>query len=281
MNIFQAVLLGIVQGITEFLPISSTAHLTLAGKYLGLIDPNNPEHWTAFIAIIQLGTLAAVIIYFFGDIISMVRDLAKDTFNSTPKNGNRWSHNSRLALQIVIGTIPVATIGLLLKKIIEGNLTKELTTIGSSMIVLALVLIWAEKAGKRNRDLEKTTWVDGLWVGIGQCFALIPGSSRSGTTISAALFLGLNRESAARFSFLLSIPAVFASGMLELYEARHYYHDLGTLNIIVATLVSGIVGYLSIAFLLKYLRTHSTYLFIWYRLALGVFLWALVFMGMN
>jgi undecaprenyl-diphosphatase len=278
MNIFQAILLGIVQGITEFLPISSTAHLTLAGKFLGLIDPNNPDHWTAFIAIIQLGTLAAVIIYFLGDIISMVKDVVKDAANSVPRNGGRWSHNSKLAWQIVIGTIPVATIGLLLKKIIEGNLTKELTTIGTSMIVLALILVWAEKVGKRNRGLEKTTWLDGLLVGIGQCFALIPGSSRSGTTISAALFLGLNREAAARFSFLLSIPAVFASGMLELYEARHYYHDLGTLNIIVATLVSGIVGYLSIAFLLKYLKTHSTYLFIWYRLALGVFLWALVFM---
>ncbi|MFI5252567.1 MAG: undecaprenyl-diphosphatase UppP [Bacteroidota bacterium] len=281
MTIIQAILLGIIQGISEFLPISSTAHLTLAGKYLGLIDPNNPEHWTAYIAIIQLGTLAAVIIYFFEDVISMLRDLVKDARNKPSGDVSRWGKNSRLAGQIFVGTLPVATIGLALKKIIEGNLTKELTTIGSSMILLALVLIWAEKAGKRNRSIGQTTWKDGLLVGIGQCFALIPGSSRSGTTISTALFLGFDRETAARYSFLLSIPAVFASGMLELYEARHYYHDLGTLNIIVGTLVSGIVGYLSIAFLLKYLKTHSTYLFIWYRLALGIFLWVLIFMGHN
>ena len=279
MNILQAILLGIVQGITEFLPISSTAHLTLAGKYLGLIDPNNPEHWTAFIAIIQLGTLAAVLIYFFSDIVAMIRALLKDSLNKTPRNGGRWTQNSRLAWQITVGTIPVVIVGLGFKKIIEGALTKELTTIASSMILLALVLVWAEKVGKRNRGLDKTTWKDGFLVGIAQCFALIPGSSRSGTTITGALFLGLNRESAARFSFLLSIPAVFASGLLELYEARHYYHDLGTVNIIVATLVSGIVGYFSIAFLLKYLKTHSTYLFIWYRLALGVFLWVLILTG--
>jgi len=275
MNIMYAVLLGIIQGITEFLPISSTAHLTLAGKYLGLIG--SPEDWTAFIAIIQLGTVAAVIIYFFRDLIAICRSLLADLRKPAAGNSPKWSAESQLGWKIVIGTLPVVVIGLLFKKAIEGTFTKELSTIATSMIVLAVILLLAERTGKRARTVEQSTWMDALIIGLAQACALIPGSSRSGTTITAGLFLGLSREAAARFSFLLSIPAVVASGFYELYEARHHLSNLGGIApVVVATLVSGIDGYASIAFLLRYLRTHTTYVFIAYRVVLGLFLWGIV-----
>src|SRR5258706_6522931 len=235
MTFFQAILLGIIQGITEFLRISSTAHLTLAGKLLGLIDPARPEEWTAFIAIIQLGTVAAVLLYFAKDLLTMTGDLLVD-IRKTERGASRWSPNSRLAGQIILGTIPVVIIGLAFKKIIEGYLTKEISTIATSTILLALVLLWAEKSGKRDRDQNRSTWKDALWIGFAQAAALIPGSSRSGTTITAGLFLGFTRETAARFSFLLSIPAVLASGMYEMYRIRHEMGHIGLLPTLVATL---------------------------------------------
>jgi undecaprenyl-diphosphatase len=271
MNLFDAILLGIIQGLTEFLPVSSTAHLTIAGRLLGLIDPARPEDWTAFIAMMQLGTVAAVIIYFFKDLRKILLSLVKD---SITKQG--WSGDSRLAGQIILGTLPVAVIGLSLKKIIEGSLTKELSTMGTSLVVLALFLFWAEKVGKRNRTLATTTWVDALVVGCAQAMALVPGSSRSGTTITAGLFMGLEREAAARFSFLLSIPAVIASGFFEFYEVRHHILDLGVTQLVASTCVAFVVGYATIAFLLRYLKTHTTFAFIYYRIILGIVLWVAV-----
>ena len=279
MTLLNAILLGIIQGLTEFLPISSTAHLTLAGKFLGLIDPAQPEEWTAFIAIIQLGTVAAVLLYFVKDLMAIAGDLARDFRNKKDSGGPRWSLNSRLAGQILIGTIPVVVIGLVFRKIIEGYLTKEISTIATSMILLALVLLWAEKVGKRSRNQNQSTWQDGLLIGVAQAAALIPGSSRSGTTITAGLFLGFQRETAARFSFLLSIPAVLASGLFELYKIRHEMGHIGILPTAVATLVSGVVGYASIAFLLRYLKTHTTYVFFFYRVGLGILLWGLYLAG--
>jgi undecaprenyl-diphosphatase len=278
MSLLQSIILGIVQGLTEFLPISSTAHLTLAGKYMGLIDPQNPEVWTAYIAIIQLGTLIAVLIYFSRDILEMISALLHDVKNPGP---DKWSVHSKLAFNIVAGSIPVAIVGLGLKKIIEGALTKSLIVIGMSMVGLALVLYIAERVSKKTRPLESTTWKDAVVVGLCQCLALIPGSSRSGTTITGGLFLGLTREAAARFSFLLSIPAVLGSGLLEAWEARHMAGQLSTTNVLAAIVAAMIVGYLSIAFLLKYLKTHTTFLFIWYRVLLGVVLLVLVFNGIN
>jgi undecaprenyl-diphosphatase len=276
MSLLHAILLGIIQGLTEFLPVSSTAHLTVAGKILGLIDPARPEDWTAFIAIMQLGTVGAVVIYFYGELITIATSLIVDLRRRRVAGESRWSGESRLAGKIILGTVPVVILGLALKTMIEGSLTKEISTIGTSLIALALVLLWAEKVGKRIRDQEQTTWKDALVVGIAQAFALIPGSSRSGTTITAGLFLGLTRETAARFSFLLSIPAVVASGLFEMYRARHEIGSIGILPLALSTIVAGIVGYASIAFLLKYLKTHSTFVFIWYRIALGVILWYLI-----
>jgi undecaprenyl-diphosphatase len=271
MSLFYSILLGIIQGITEFLPVSSTAHLTIAGTFLHLINNDRPEEWTAFIAVIQIGTMAAVIIYFFKDLVEIVEGFFVDgvRYVQSPSNG---LGRARMGWYIILGTLPVAVIGLAFRKIIEGTLTKSLTVIGISAIVLALILWLAERVGSRKKEMANVTWLDSLIVGFAQSLALIPGSSRSGTTITAGLFLGITRSDAARFSFLLSIPAVFASGMLELYEMRHFMHDLGIMNVVVATLVSGIVGYASIAFLLRYLKTHTTYVFIFYRIALGVLL---------
>jgi len=268
MSLFYAILLGIIQGITEFLPISSTAHLTIAGSLLGLVNPDRPDEWTAFIAVIQLGTMAAVVIYFFKDLVQIVEGFFADglKYVQAPSNG---LGRARMGWYIILGTIPVAVIGLAFRKIVEGALTKSLTVIGTSLITLALVLWLAEKVGSRKKGMANVTWLDSLIVGFAQSLALIPGSSRSGTTITAGLFLGINRADAARFSFLLSVPAVFASGMLEMYEMRHFFHDLGVVNVVVATLVSGVVGYASIAFLLRYLKTHTTYLFIFYRIVVG------------
>jgi undecaprenyl-diphosphatase len=273
MNIFEAIILGIIQGITEFLPISSTAHLTLAGKVLGIVQSTDPEDWTAFMAIMQLGTVAAVIIHFLKDYLMMGKNLLNDYHTGRLKIYNQWSTETRLASLVVIGTVPVVIIGLLFKDFIEGAFTKELSTIATSLIALALILFWAEKIGKHNRDEQHTNWWDALTVGIAQALALIPGSSRSGTTITAGLFLGLDRETAARFSFHLSIPAVLASGFYQLYEARHHIGDIGIDTILISSIVAGVVGYWSISFLLKYLQKHTTYIFILYRILLGIAIW--------
>ena len=269
MNLFEAILLGIIQGLTEFLPISSTGHLTVAGKFLNLISTNNPEQWTAFIAIIQLGTLLAVLVYFWQDIILIIKDFFQDNIINRVKYSEQ-KINSKLGWLIIIGTIPVVIIGLAFKDAIEGALTKNLYVIAISLIALAIILAVAEKIAKFKKELKDVTMFDSIIIGIAQAFALIPGSSRSGTTITAGLFVGLKRETAARFSFLLSIPAVFASGVLQIYEAMKFVDQSMALNIIVATIISGLSGYLAIDFLLKYLKKNSTFLFVYYRIALGI-----------
>jgi len=271
LNLFEAILLGIIQGLTEFLPISSTGHLTVAGKLMNLVSADHPEQWTAFIALIQLGTLLAVLIYFWKDIISIIKDFFQDNLIKRVKYSEQ-KINSKLGWLIIIGTIPVVIIGLAFKDAIEGALTKNLYVIAASLIVLALILALAEKIANFKKELENITILDSIIIGFAQALALIPGSSRSGTTITAGLFVGLKRDSAARFSFLLSIPAVFASGVLQLYEAVKFVDQSMAVNIIVATIVSGISGYLAIDFLLKYLKKNSTFIFIYYRIALGIFI---------
>lgn len=269
MSVLEAVFLGIIQGLTEFLPISSTGHLTLAGKLMNLISEENPEHWTAFIAIIQLGTLIAVLVYFWNDLINIIKDFVRNNLIK-PVRYSEQNLNSKLGWLIIIGTIPVVVIGLAFKDIIEGALTKNLYVIASSLIGLALILAAAEKIARFKKDVKDITILDSLIVGLAQAVSLIPGSSRSGTTITAGLFAGLNREAAARFSFLLSVPAVLASGALQLYEALKFVDQTMILNLIVATVVSAVSGYLAIDFLLKYLKKHSTFVFIFYRIGLGI-----------
>ncbi|MBM2814602.1 MAG: Undecaprenyl-diphosphatase [Ignavibacteria bacterium] len=270
MTILQAILLGILQGLTEFLPISSTAHLTLAGKYLGLIDPAHPEAWTAFIATIQLGTMLAVIFYFANEIREIASAFTSENFTKRKQPFKIQSQNSKMGWYVILGTIPVVIVGLLLSKVIEGGLTKSLPVIATSLIVLGLLLALAEKTAKFTKKYNSIKLKDALLIGLAQCLALIPGASRSGTTITAGLFLGLERESAARFSFLLSIPAVFASGIYEFYKTRHFLMANSGLALVVATVVSALSGYIAIAFLLRYLRTRTSYIFVIYRILLGV-----------
>ena len=265
MSWIEAVIIGIVQGLSEFLPISSTAHMTLAGRGLGIIG--SPESWTAFIAVVQLGTLAAVLLYFRHDLVSITRHFIGDNLRRVPLR--EQSVDARMGWSIIIGTIPIAVIGLLLKDFIEGAFTKNLLVIGTSLFVLGVILEIAERRGKFNRTIGETTWRDALWVGLAQVLALIPGSSRSGTTITAGMFLGLTREAAARFSFLLSIPAIGASGVLEFFEVYDTLDSDGFITLAIATVVAGISGYLCIAFLLRYLRTATTRVFVFYRCILG------------
>ena len=277
MTILQAIVLGIVQGLTEFIPVSSTAHLVFAsravGLYAGMDKALQAEQTTASIAVIQLGTLLAVLIYFARDIVNITRAFVFDHLalvsGRVPDDRKRISHEAWLGWLVIIGSIPVAVVGLLFKKQIEGTFTKNLWVIATMMVVVALLLGVAEKVGKRERDMSQLGIRDALALGFAQVLALIPGSSRSGSTIMGGLFAGETREAAARFSFLLSIPAVGASGLLELKEAIHKVPSENYAALGVATVVSGIVGYFSIWFLLRYLRTHSTGVFIVYRLIVG------------
>ncbi|HEY3102318.1 MAG TPA: undecaprenyl-diphosphatase UppP [Pyrinomonadaceae bacterium] len=287
MSLLQAILLGIVQGLTEFIPISSTAHLVLAIRAMNL--RLTPEQATASIAVIQLGTLLAVVIYFARDIWNITRafihdhlvilkDGRRDQFNRENEHA-RLSPEAWLGWLIIIGTIPVVVVGLLFKKQIEGAFTKNLLVIATMMVVVAVFLTVAELVGKKRNRMQELGVGDALAVGFAQCLALIPGSSRSGSTIMAGLFAGQTRETAARFSFLLSIPAIAASGLLELVEALHKLPQGSFVNLAVGTVVSGIIGYISIWFLLRYLRTHSTGIFIGYRLFVGGAILIALFMG--
>jgi undecaprenyl-diphosphatase len=273
MSLFYAVLLGIIQGLTEFLPISSTAHLTLAAKLMGLINADTSEAWTAFIAVMQLGTLAAVIAYFLKDLAGMLAALVGDLkvlFSSG--RPLTFSTRSRLGLYLIIGTVPIGIVGVFLSKVIHGMFTKSTLVIIGSLVLLAVLLWIAERVASHARNLEDLTWRDALAIGMAQVLALIPGSSRSGTTITAALFLNLSRPAAARFSFLLSIPAVLGSGLYELTKISSSVLHFGMLNLIMATLVSALSGYAAIAWLLRYLSTHTTLAFVWYRFGLGALL---------
>src|ERR1700694_4258892 len=292
MTLFQAIILGIVQGLTEFIPVSSTAHLVFASRAVGLyngVDATlQAEQTTATIAVLQLGTVLAVLIYFAGDIVKITRAFVVDhlaliagrrRISSADGSDQRLSLDAWLGWLVIIGSIPVGIVGLLFKKQIEGTFTKNLWVIATMMVVVALLLTIAEFVGRQRRRMQELGLKDALAVGFAQVLALIPGSSRSGSTIMAGLFAGETRETAARFSFLLSIPAVAASGLLELKQAlRILPHDSLT-TLAVGTIVSGIVGYASIWFLLRYLRTHTTGIFIGYRLLLGGAILVLLFSG--
>lgn len=299
MTLLQAIIIGIVQGLTEFIPISSTAHIIFAAKALDLFGGAGAtlraEQTTAAIAVVQLGTLLAVLVYFAPDILTIsvafIRDhLALLTSGARPREmraadghiartRTRLSDDARLGWLIFIGSLPVGVVGLLFKKQIEGTFTKNLWIIAIMMVAVAVLLAIAEKVGSRRRGMSELGVGDALAVGCAQVLALIPGASRSGSTIMGGLFVGERRETAARFSFLLSIPAVAASGLLELREAVHKLPQGSGLPLFVATATAGLVGYASIWFLLRFLRTHSTAAFIIYRLAVGLALLALLTLG--
>jgi undecaprenyl-diphosphatase len=269
--VLEAIVLGITQGLTEFLPISSTAHLRIVPAFAGWEDPG-----AAFTAVTQLGTMAAVLLYFRHDLLR----IASAWLRSWRDPAVRSSLDARLGWYIVIGTIPIGIFGLIFKDQIEDG-ARDLYLIGTALIVLGLLLLAAERVAKHDRPLEKITTRDGIAIGFAQALALVPGVSRSGATLTAGLFLGFDRQSAARYSFLLSVPAVVLSGLFEFAsilggeEGEHV--GLGALAI--ATALAFAVGYASIAFLLRYLAHHSTILFVVYRVGLGALVLALAAAG--
>lgn len=290
MTILQAIILGIVQGLTEFIPISSTAHLIFASRWTNLYN-GNAEQTTATIAVIQLGTLLAVFVYFAGDIWNISTSFVKDHLGKLGvgvkrhyQHGNRFrpnwmSNETWLGWLVIVGSIPIGTIGLLLKEVIEGEATKNLWLISGMMIGIAVLLAVAEVVGSQQKDIERLGIFDALAVGLAQCLALIPGASRSGSTIMGGLFAGQTRETAARFSFLLSIPAITAAGLLEFKEALEILPKQDLTPLIVGIIVSAIVGYASIWFLLWFLRKRSNAIFIGYRIVVGGVIMLLLWQG--
>jgi undecaprenyl-diphosphatase len=290
MTLLQAIILGIVQGLTEFIPISSTAHLVFASRWTGIYN-GDPQQITATMAVIQLGTLAAVFVYFASDIWAISSAFVRDHWALlTNRRGMRFSgtdgvrpiwlsSEAWLGWLIIIGSIPIGTIGLLFKDFIEGEGTKNLWVISIMLIVIALLLIVAEKVGSQRKDIKQLGIWDAIVVGFSQVLALMPGASRSGSTIMAGLFAGQKRETAARFSFLMSIPAIGASGLLQLREAVHLLPPDSFVPLLAGTIAAAIVGYLSIWFLIAFLRKNSTMIFIVYRLVLGTVLLVLLWQG--
>src|SRR3954468_21680515 len=269
MDALQAIVLGIVQGLTEFLPVSSTAHLRIVPAFLGWEDPG-----AAFTAVTQLGTMAAVLLYFREDLwriaTTWVRSLRRPELRSQV--------DARMGWYIGLGTIPIAIFGLIFSDQIEEG-ARKLYLIGTTLIVLGLLLLVAEKVARHDRPLERIGRRDAIVIGFAQALALVPGVSRSGATLTAGLFLGFDRTSAARYSFLLSVPAVVLSGLFELRHAgtaggpaRGPGGGGGPAPVggrVVATVLAFVVGYASIAFLLRYLVAHSVVVFVAYRVVLG------------
>jgi len=278
MDILEAIIMGIVQGLTEFIPISSTGHLVFASRWTGIYG-GDPQKITATMAVIQIGTLAAVFVYFWKDIISIATSFIKENIDRITGLSKPYSDNARLGWLIIIGSIPIGTVGLYFKGLIEGPSTKNLWVVAVMMIFVALLLILAEVIGKKERELSQFQLKDAVAVGFAQVLSLIPGASRSGSTIMGGLLVGQKREAAARFSFLLMIPAISASGLLQLIEAVAILDRSDFISLFVGTVVAGIVGYLSIWFLLAFLRKNSTAIFIAYRLIVGFGLLFLLWFG--
>jgi undecaprenyl-diphosphatase len=255
---FQAIVLGIVQGLTEFLPVSSTAHLRIVPAFAGWKDPGS-----AFTAVVQLGTMAAVLIYFRADLWRILSTWAR----SLREPELRGDLDARMGWYIGLGTIPIAIFGFIFRDQIESG-GRNLYVIGTALIVLGLVLLAAERAGTKDRDLTTFGARDAAVMGFAQAAALVPGVSRSGATITGGLFRGFDRESAARYSFMLSVPAVVLSG---LFEARKIggAGSAAAGPTIIATVLAFIVGYASIAWMLRYLVRHTTAVFVAYRVVLG------------
>ncbi len=268
MSAIEAIVLGLVQGLTEFLPISSSGHLRIVPAFFGWDDPG-----AAFTAVIQLGTMAAVVLYFRRDLariaLAWVHELR------TPYRAR--SHEANLGWFIILGTIPISVFGLIFSDQIESG-ARDLYLIGSALILFSFVMLLADRFGSRRRELTELNMRDGLFIGFAQALALIPGVSRSGATISAGLFRNLDGVAAARYSFLLSVPAVVLSGLFEMRDVGH--GDGASVEAtIIATVAAFISGYAAIAWLLRYLTTHTLAVFVAYRIPLGVLVLALAATG--
>ncbi len=258
MSAWQALLMGIVQGVTEFIPISSTAHVTLFGMLLGMQPQQMAQQWTGFLASIQLGSLAALVGYFRAELIQMGQELS-----GVRADGS----GQRLFWALLLASLPIGVAGIVLKPLIEGPVTKEPLVIAAALTGVSLLMAGAEWGGRRERSFTQLRWYEVLLIGLAQVLALVPGSSRSGSTIAAAMLVGLSRQEAARFSFLLGIPAIAASGLLELRELLCRPLSIGSWQMLgISFIAAWVSSYGAIAFLLGYLRTHTLWLFIVYRL---------------
>jgi undecaprenyl-diphosphatase len=264
----EAIVLGLVQGLTEFLPISSSGHLRIVPAFLGWEDPG-----AGFTAVIQLGTMAAVLLFFREDLWR----IAGAWLRELRVPFRRQSQEAKLGWFIVLGTIPISIFGIAFSDQIESG-ARDLYLIGSALIVFSFVMLVAERVGSREREIDELNAYDGAFIGFAQALALVPGVSRSGATISAGLFRNLDRRAAARYSFLLSVPAVVASGLFELRKIGEE-GGAGFVPTAIATLLAFVVGYASIAFLLRWLVSHSTGIFVAYRVALGALVLVLTATG--
>jgi undecaprenyl-diphosphatase len=260
MTYLEAIILGIVEGLTEFLPVSSTAHLTIAEKILGL--PVDDPAVTAYTAVIQMGAIAAVVLYFFTDI----RRIAVAWCKGLVRPEYRGSFDHRYGWFIIVGSLPIGVVGFLARDVISGSL-RSLWWVGASLVFWCGVMVVAEWRGKQDRGERQLTLTDTLLIGLAQCFALVPGVSRSGATISAGLLRGLDRVTATRLSFYLSIPALTAAGLFELKDVVG--SDIGIGPTVVGTVVSFVVAYAAIAWLLRFVAHHTIVWFVPYRLVLG------------
>ncbi|MDN5892609.1 MAG: undecaprenyl-diphosphate phosphatase [Nocardioides sp.] len=266
MDFLKAVFLGTLQGLTEFLPISSSAHLRIFPEFLGWGDPG-----AAFTAVIQIGTELAVLIYFRKDIVR----IASMWLKSLVKPEFRGHLDARMGWYIIIGSLPIVVLGILLKDVIESDF-RSLWVIGTTLIVLGVILGIADRTSAGNRAIKDLGLRDAILMGFAQACALVPGVSRSGATISMGRFLGYDREAATRYAFLLAIPAVVGAGLFELKEIPHGHNDFGWGPTLTATIVSFVVGYAAIAWLLRYVSTNSYMPFVIYRIGLGALVLALL-----
>jgi undecaprenyl-diphosphatase len=270
MNVFQAIVLGVIQGLTEFLPVSSTGHLRVLPALFGWDDPGAP-----FTAIIQLGTTLAVLIYFRKDLWNAITGWIKGLRGGDAAK----TTDARMGWAIIIGTIPIIIFGYFFKDQIENQL-RSLYVVAWTLIAMSGVMLAADQLGKKKRGLKSVKLLDGLWVGLWQCISLIPGASRSGSTISGALFAGFDRSTCARLSFLLSVPAITAAAVFAMREHSSLLLDPAmATNIWVANIVSFFAGYAAIAFLISFLQRHSLLVFIVYRVLVGILLLVLLQIG--
>ncbi|OBJ90386.1 undecaprenyl-diphosphate phosphatase [Mycobacterium asiaticum] len=257
----QVVVLSVVQGLTEFLPVSSSGHLAIVSRVFFSGDAG-----ASFTAVSQLGTEAAVLVYFARDIVRILRSW----FNGLVVKSQRDA-DYRLGWFVIIGTIPICVLGLLFKDAIRSGV-RNLWVVATALVVFSAVIALAEYLGRQTRDVEQLNWRDAVGVGAAQCLALVPGVSRSGSTISAGLFLGLERELAARFGFLLAIPAVFASGLFSLPDAFHPVTEGMSATgpqLLASTLIAFVIGLAAVAWFLRFLVRHNMYWFVGYRVAVG------------
>ncbi|MGI9084032.1 MAG: undecaprenyl-diphosphate phosphatase [Aeromicrobium sp.] len=269
MDFLRAVVLGVIQGLTEFLPVSSSAHLAIFPKFFGWDDPG-----AAYTAVIQIGTEVAVVLYFWRDIWTIGSGWVRGVFSAEARQGREW----RMGWFVIIGSLPIVLVGLALESLIDREF-RNLWVIGTMLVVLGFVLGIAERVGRRSAPIDELTWAHAVLLGLAQAAAVVPGVSRSGATISMGLFLGYEREAATRYAFLLAIPAVVGAGVYKLKDIPGGENAYGAAPTIVGTVVSFAVGLAVIHWLLRYVSNHSFMPFVLYRVALGALVLVLVATG--